>query len=325
MKKIYTILIVLFLTTSVFAQKMEKIVFGGPFTAVSYPLIVMVENHSMSAFAEKSEFKYWQNPDQLRAMIMGKQVDLVAAPSYVGATFFNKGVPLKILNISVWGILHMISTDPDIKTFADLKGKKIVVPFREEMPDIVFRRLAKANGIDIKKDYELTYVAHPMDVAQLLLSGRFEHALTAEPAATITIMKSKKFHKKGKAKLIYKVIDIQEKWGKAFNTEPRIPQAGTLALPSVVNNIDLLTTFNKEFERSVDWILANPQKAAVVISKYLPQLKKEMIVAGILNSDLKSVSAQDAMAETQAFYKVLFDFAPKKVGGKLPDENLFYK
>jgi len=324
MRKILFLTMLFALAANVYASKMDKLVYAGPFTAVSYPLIVMAEWNSMSDFAEKSEFRYWQNPDQLRAMIMGEQADVVAAPSYVGATFYNKGIPLKMMNISVWGILHMVSTDKNVKTFADLRGKKVVVPFRGEMPDIVFRNLVKANGIDADKEYDLHYVAHPMDVAQLLLSGRADYALTAEPAATMSIKKSMMLSKKGKAKPQYKVINLQKEWGRVYNAPARIAQACSLALPSVTKNPDFLKKFDIEFEKALNWIVANPKKAAGIVSKYIPQLKKGMILAGIQQSGLKAVKAADAKDEVMHFFTVLQKFDPKKVGGKLPDEGLFY-
>lgn len=325
MKKIFMLLLAALFTMNANAQKMEKITYSGPFTAVSYPLIIMADRNSLGDFAEKSEFRYWQNPDQLRALIAGRQADFLAVPSYVGAAFHNKGIPVKLMNISVWGILHVVSIDSSVKTFADLKGKKIVVPFRGEMPDIIFRNLAQANGVDLDRDCELHYVAHPMDVAQLLLSGRADHAMTAEPAATMSIRKSIEMNKAGKAEIQHKVINLQTEWGRIHNTAPRIAQAGTLALPSVTSRKELLEKFEEEFEKSVTWILENPEEAAEIIAGYLPQMKKPMIIAGIRNSDLKAVTAKDAEADTMKFFRVLHSFAPEKIGGKMPGTELFYE
>lgn len=324
MRKLITALLMMFAVVQAHAAKMEKLVFTGPFTAVSYPLIHMVETNSMKDFADKTEFQYWQNPDQLRAMIAGKQAHFAGAPSYVGAMFYNKGIPLKMMNVSVWGILHVISTDKNVKTFKDMKGKEVVVPFRGEMPDLIFRHLAVKNGINPETDYKLTYVPHPMDVAHLLLSGRAEHAMTAEPAVAMTVGKSMQMAKEGKSKPVYKVINLQEEWAKIYSTKARIAQAGTLAMPSVTGNTALLKKFEAEFEKSAKWVRENPEKAAEIIVKYLPQTDKQSVVAGIINSDIYPESAGTAKDEIELFFKVVAGMSPEKLGGKLPDGGLYY-
>ncbi|ADD68943.1 putative sulfonate/nitrate transport system substrate-binding protein [Denitrovibrio acetiphilus DSM 12809] len=324
MKNLFMVFFILVIFASAHAEKRDKLVFTGPFTAVSYPLIYMADQNSMGDFAHKTEFRYWQNPDQLRAMIAGEQADFAAAPSYVGAMFYNKGISVKLMNISVWGILHVMSSDPAVKTFQDMKGKKVAVPFRGEMPDLIFRHLAEKNGIEPEKDYDLIYVAHPMDIAQILLSGRADTAMSAEPAVSMTIAKSKELAAKGKGNPLVKVIDLQQEWGRVYDTSPRIAQAGTLALASVIEDRQLLSVFEAEFEKAAEWLKNNPEKAADIIVNYLPNMSREAIVIGIRNSDMNPVPAYDALEEIKLFFSILHESDPSKIGGQMPDGDLYY-
>ena len=52
----------------------------------------------------KIEFKLWNNPDELRALILKKEVDFIALPTNVATNLYNKGIDLKLLNVSTWAI-----------------------------------------------------------------------------------------------------------------------------------------------------------------------------------------------------------------------------
>jgi NitT/TauT family transport system substrate-binding protein len=130
------------------AAKIPRLILSGPFAAVSNPLIHMVESGALKDVAEQVEFVPWKDPDQLRVLaIDGKSdADFVAMPTNVAANLYNRGVKLQLVNVSTWGVLWMVSRDPGLKTLADFKGKEIAMPFRADMPDIVFRCSRKSRA-----------------------------------------------------------------------------------------------------------------------------------------------------------------------------------
>jgi len=164
------------------ASRRRVLRLAGPFATVSYPLLRIMEAGLLADVADKVEFSTWKNPDQLRALAIEQSSDFVAMPSNVAANLYNRGVALKLMDISTWGVLWMVSRDKDLKTLADFRGKEVVMPFRGDMPDIVFRLLAERQGIQVGKDIKLRYVASPVDAMQLLIMRRADHALLAEPA-----------------------------------------------------------------------------------------------------------------------------------------------
>jgi hypothetical protein len=143
-------------------------VLSGPFAAVSFPLIHMVESGALKDVAETVEFRSWKDPDQLRVLALDAKsdVDFVAMPTNVAANLYNRGVKLQLINVSTWGVLWMVSRENNLKTLADFKGKEIVMPFRADMPDIVFQVLAEKQGLDVKRDFKLRYVGSPLDAMQ---------------------------------------------------------------------------------------------------------------------------------------------------------------
>ena len=323
MKNIFLICFVFLL--SLFAKDENKIVVAGPFATVSHPIMYMIETDALKDLGKKIEFRLWKNPDELRALILKGDVDFMALPTNVAANLYNKDVDLKLLNVSVWGILGMISRDPNLKTLKDFKDKEIAVPFRADMPDIVFQELAKKSGLDSKKDFKIQYVTSPVDAMQMLILRRVDHALLAEPAISIALRKTKSFPISVVAPDLYRSVDLQKEWGELFQTKAKIPQAGIAFLGDTKGKEELINRFLAEYEKSLNWYKQNPKEAAALVVKTLPMLEVLGLADSIEHVSFESIKAIEAKDDLEFFFNILEKSEPKSIGGKIPDSNLYYK
>lgn len=319
------VLIFAVLTVTGHAQetKRDTLTLSGPRAVVSYPFLYMIEQNRLADIADQVEFKLWNNPDQLRAIVVGEQADFVAIPTNVAAIFFNKGVDLKLLNVSVWGILWMVSRDPELKTLADFKGKEIAMPFKGDMPEILFSELALKQGLDPKKDFELRYVNNPMDALQLLMLRRVDHALLAEPAISMLLHKSQTLPMKLIAPDLYRSVDLQAEWGRLYQTDPKIPQAGIAVTSRASANSELVKRVQQEYAAATLWCSQHPDQAAELVAKHIPPLESEPVAQAIRITRFENVPAEQARQDLEAFYTVLFDRNPAKIGGKLPADGFY--
>lgn len=320
---IYSLLLLL-ITTGVLEAKVEKLVVSGPFATVSHPVLHMIETNALADVADKVEFKLWKNPDELRSMTIKGDVDFVAIPTNTAAILNNKGVDIKLLNVSVWGILGMISRDDSLKSLKDFKGKKIAVPFRADMPDIVFKQLLKKEGLDPQKDFELVYVASPIDAMQMLIMRRIDHALLAEPAISMALRKTKSFPVSLVAPDLFRSVDLQNEWGALFKNSGDVPEAG-IAVMGHVKDEHLIKRFQQEYEKSLEWYKANPKEAGVLVAKNIDMLDKDAVADSISHVRLKGADALKVKEELEFFFEVLMQEEPKSIGGKLPDDDFYYK
>ena len=316
------VLLLLFAVPSWAQAKMEKLVLVGPKSSVTHPMTYMIEAGLLKDVAEEVELIIWDNPDQLRSLIAGGQAHFSAVPSYVAATFYNKGVPVKLLNISTWGILWVVSSDPKVKTISDLKGEEVSMPYRNDMPDLVFKSLALKQEMDPAKDFKLSYRTNLPAVVQDVLGGKVKHGLLAEPLVSIALMKSATMQ--GKAPKLYRAISLQEEWGKVYNREARISQAGIAATPKITGNPEVVEAFQKAYKTAIDWCNENPEEAGKIVAKHISGLKAKPVAVAIQNAGLKFVSAQDARPEIEHFYSVLKEMNPAKIGGKLPGDDFYW-
>ncbi len=320
MKKIF---IVFALLLNLFAKDENTIVIAGPIATVSHPILYMVEKNVLKDIGKKVEFRLWNNPDELRALILKKEVDFIALPTNVAANLYNKGVDLKLINVSTWGILGLVSRDKNLKAIEDFKNKEIIVPFRADMPDIVLQALIKKAGLDVKKDFNLKYVATPVDAMQMLILRRADHVLLAEPAISIALRKTGSFPVKLIAPDLYRSLNLQEEWGRLFKVEAKIPQAGLAVIGDTKGKEELISKVLLEYEKALKWYQTNKEEASKLVVKTLPMLEENGLEDSIEHVDFKNISAKDSKKDLEFFFNVLLENDAKLIGGKLPDSGFY--
>lgn len=308
------------LTIKIAQAKSQHLRLAGPAAVVSYPLMVMAEQQTLAAANLKFSFTRWKNPDQLRAMVIGEQIDFSAMPSNLAAIFFNKGHELTLLNISIWNIMDIVSRDKTISTLSQLIGQEVVVPFKNDMPTIILQQLlqgqlqAKAKQVRIRHSHNLA------DAAQLLLAGKVQHALLIEPLSSSVLFQNAQ---QGNAPLT-RVINISEQWRNTFPESPKLPQAGIIANTTVNDNKVLISAVNDAYKTAAKWCEANVNSCADIVKKHLPKMPKAALITAIENTRVTPVNSLTAKADIQAFYKLLSKVDVKRIGGKQPNNRFYF-
>ena len=306
--------------------RQPKLVLSGPFAAVSFPLIHMVESGALKDVAETVEFRSWKDPDQLRVLALDAKsdVDFVAMPTNVAANLYNRGVRLQLINVSTWGVLWMVSREANLKTLTDFKGKEILMPFRADMPDIVFQVLAEKQGLDVKRDFTLRYVGSPLDAMQMLITRRADHALLAEPAVSVALRKTKSFPVSVIAPELYRSANLQEEWGRLTQRPARIPQAGMVALGRALADPALVEKFQKAYAASLAWCEKHPEECGKLVANRVDLLTAEGVADAVRVDNAVFVTAREAKPELEFFFGLLHARQPALVGGKLPDAAFYF-
>ena len=112
------------------------------------------------------------------------------SPNNVGVNLRNQGQKVGMVNILTNGITQLVCKGSAIASPQDLVGKKILVPFKNDMPDIVLQALLKKLKIDAHK-VGITYTATPPEAVGLFLSKDYHAAILPEPMASASILKGK--------------------------------------------------------------------------------------------------------------------------------------
>lgn len=296
----------------------EPLVFWGPGATPSVVVAQAIASGALDAIARGASFRAWKTPDELRAGLASGAIPASVVPSYVAANFYNRGMGLRLLNINTTGLLYVLSADEGLTDIAGLKGKKVGVPFRNDMPDYVLGRLLVAAGLDAAADLTLDYTATPAEAVQTLLAGRVDAVLITEPAATAAVARAAEA-----GKPLHRAIDISAAW-TAVDGRASIPQAGLALTPALVERlgVDGVDTLQAAMEAAVAEVVANPDAAASLVAEEFG-LPAPVIARSIPFSNLTAARASSIKDDLVAFFEVLAAVNPAIVGGKLPDDAFY--
>lgn len=197
------------------------------------------------------------------------------------------------------------------------------MPFRGDMPDIVFGLIAARRGIDVREDLRLRYTASPMDAMQLLVMRRIDHAVLAEPAVSMALRKTGSFPLHLVAPELHRSIDLQEEWGRVFERDARIPQAGITVLGPLRDRPEAVARIAEAYARSLAWCEANRSACGEMVAKHIPMLLPEAVADSIGTSRLRSVPAREARPEVEFLLEQLLEASPALVGGRLPPDDFY--
>ncbi len=302
-------------------EPLEKLTLVAPPGPMAIPMAYLVVNDKLSAIAEEIDFYLWSNPNQLKAIIAEGEADFVTMPSNSAAIYYNTGLGVRLLDISVWNILYVISEDESIGAFSDLAGREVYVPFPGSIPDLMYKYVSKANGLDPLTDIATQYAATPQYAAQMILSGEAETVVLPEPLATSVMMQTMNSDRP-----LHRVVRFDTELAGLGDAVARSAIAGTVVLPAMQEHPELVEIFMNEYEAAVAWMLENPNEAGIMAEENLPELgfKAGPTAMSLQNIDWEYVRASEGADAIGAFLEELMTLSPDVVGGKLPDAAFYY-
>lgn len=311
MKKIFTLIFTL-LSLTIFGNNKIKVI--APMGAPSMTLLKIMDENKVIGNKE-IEYEILNASDVLASKIISKEADIAIIPSNLASNLYNKDINIKLVSTSVWGILYLVSRDDSVKTWEDLKGREITTIGRNLTPDAILRYLIKANKLKVGKDIKLTYINSAPELAQLFLAGKIDIAIIPEPILSSVLMKKKDTNI---------IFNIQDEWKKT--TKIAIPQVVMIAQGDLVkNNKEFLDEFIENYKNSIQWVNTNPNKGEEISLKLSKRNRGKIMASSIKRSNLMFKNAKDSKKELEEYYKVLLEFNPKLIGGKLPDDKFYYE
>lgn len=299
------------------AEPLRSLTLWGPPAGPSILLVHAIATGRLRAVADKVTFKPWRDPDELRAGLTSGAMQLFVLPTQAAANLFNRGMDVRLVNVLTNGLLYVAAADGSLTTLASLKGRSVAVPFRNDTPDVIFRRLLRAEGI-AEAELDLRFTGTPMEAAQLLATGRIDAALLPEPAASAAILRASLA-----GTTLTRVIDLQAEWARVTGLPPALPQAGLgvtggflAAHPQVVQAV------HAALAAAVAEVNAAPVEAAAGAASALG-LPQPVIAESVRHSNLVATPAREAQPVLEAVFASLAEADPGIVGGGIPAAGFY--
>jgi NitT/TauT family transport system substrate-binding protein len=252
--------------------------------------------------------------DLIAARFISGEAKIGILPANVAAKIASGGKPIQIAAVTGLGMLSLLTSDPDIQSIEDLRGKTVEVTGQGATPDFVFRRILLSRGLDPDQDLHLGYALAYPEIAQSLIAGRVSTALLPEPFASMA---------RAGNPALRDAADVQAEWVRA---------GGKGNYPMTVLVVDAefarahpeaLKTVLDDARRSIQWVIANPAEAGALVEKLEWGLRAPVISAAIPRSSYVYIPAREARPALEALFKVFLEFAPASIGGALPPDSFY--
>ncbi|WP_445158380.1 ABC transporter substrate-binding protein [Halomonas sp. E14] len=289
-------------------------------TPYGLPQVILaraLQDEALATWFEQATLNPWRDPDQLRAWVAGGEIQLTATPTNVAANLYNRGVPVALMNVNVWGTLGVLAAKGPLTRIEDLAGRHVGVPWRGDMPDLVLRYLLARQGMTVGKDLRITYHASPFETVQMFLAQRLDVVVLPEPMRSSTRLQAAGF---GLQPL---ELDLQAEWARVTGEPPGLPQAGVICRRELVEaHPEGVRSVQRAIAEAVAWTVANPEEAGRLGAELSP-LSAEVVEAAVRRTQLKMLDAPAARPELERFLGALAELSPGFIGGGLPDAGFY--
>lgn len=250
------------------------------------------------------------------AALINGSIDIAALPTNAAANVYNKTEgKIQIMAVNTLGVLYVVTSDKvNIESFADLEGKTVYCPAQN--PEFVFKYLCKKNNLTPGENITIdTAYAQPADLRAAVASGAVDIAVLPEPMVTIAQSANNQ---------LKVALDLTQEWNK-------VGDGSTLAQGCIVVRTEFAQNHPMEVAKFLE-----EYKASVEFTNEKPSDVSEMIVAaGIFSAapvaakaipkcNICYVEKTEMATYLNGFFSALFEIAPASIGGKIPDNGIYY-
>lgn len=234
-----------------------------------------------------------ESPDIVQAALIKGEADIAVLPTISAANLYNKGVRLEMTGCPIWGTLYLVgrtgSNDSTIHIFG-----------RGTTPDILTRHYLSNKG----QQPPLNYVFQTAgEITQGLMAKKINRAVVSEPFLSIALRKDT-------------TLRIIADLNRTETSEMGFAQTAIVLTPDMSA---LRDTLNSLLAESCRFANERPEETIRILED------KKLFAPGMLTPEairrcrLDYKSSQEAQAEIDTFLRLIFQYEPKAIGGKLPD------
>lgn len=260
----------------------------------------------------KFEYSILSSPKELIGKLINEELDFATVPTNMASIIYQKtNGKYKLANINTLNVLHMMSYD-QVNSLSDLNGKTIYVSGKGATPEYVTRYIIEKSGLDIELNFKFDDHAA---LAKALIAGDVENAILPQPFVTTVTMKSEKVNRS---------FDLLNEWEKV-ESDSMLALGGLLIKTELIEkDPKIVNQFLDEYKGSVEFVNQNSESTSKLIKKYEILPNEKIALKAIPNSNIVYKDISEVKEKLDKYYKILFDFNKKSIGGKLPDDNFYY-
>lgn len=278
---------------------------------------------SLKSKADKNETEGKYNitvvtqPDEIVSKISNKEADFAAIATNLAAKLYNKTQgEITIIAVNTLGVLNVVTPQGiEIKSFNDLKGKKIYTTGQGSNPEYIINHLLEKNNIDKSKDITLEFKSEGTELLTVWATDPEAIIIAPQPVATnLTI-------KYPNSKI---AIDLTKEWEKVNADSALMMGCVVVRNEFLENNKATVDKFLEEYKSSIKAANEDIDTTATLCETYGIVPKATIAKKAIPNCNVCFIDGEEMKTKLSGYLNVLFNADKTSVGGKLPGNDFYY-
>ncbi|MFZ4724394.1 MAG: ABC transporter substrate-binding protein [Paludibacter sp.] len=263
---------------------------------------------------KKIDFVIKSDPFQIQALMMQDELDFAVLPTVMAANLYNKGIKYRMVACPIWGTLYLLS-NTGITDINKLNGQMISLFGQGATSDILIRRMMQQNDIhNFKINYSYTT---NNELAQALLLNKIKYAVISEPLVSNIMAKDTSIK-------IVKKIDCEEYMNNT-NKDIFVQTSFLVSNKLIENSPKIIEQVCEAYSNSCNFTLEQPDKTAKLLVKIRISTNLKIAKHSISLCNIHYVGAFAIQQEVSHYLNIFFEYNPKSVGDKMPDNGFIYQ
>jgi NitT/TauT family transport system substrate-binding protein len=268
-----------------------------PQSTSAMPFLVMAREQPLPGV--RLQVSFFANHAQALAELLRGDAELLFSGTSQGWQNWLDGSPIVMIDTGVWAVSSLVGKNPSLRSFADLKGKKIAMPFPGSPLDFQTRALLAFDKLDPDKDLTISYGPFPQSV-QRLLAGQLDAAALPEPLATTVVRKNG----------LVRLIEYSQAWARLTGGDRQSPQVSLFSLEGYAReHADTIGALVSAWAAASAKVTANPAAAAARFSAAL-ETEPAILEEATRNTLLAVPPMAENRARVLAYYGTVSNYLP---------------
>lgn len=243
--------------------------------------------------------------------------DIINCPSNVGAILYNnkdlKEKP-RVIALNNLGILYCITSDPNIKSLEDLKGRTVYSIGEGGPPEYMLDYVLDKKGL--LKDVNLSFRPTPFEILNLLQDEKNAVAVVPQPFVALAQDMIPNLHVP---------VDITKVWHEVTTDGSDCVTTTTLVREDFLKEHEqAVIEYLKLQKESTDYTLKHLKQAAEWSVEFETFLNAEIGEKALPECSIVTITGQEMKDKLSGFLKIMLNYDPDSVGGKLPGDDFYY-
>ncbi|MCM1309168.1 MAG: ABC transporter substrate-binding protein [Butyrivibrio sp.] len=281
----------------------------------SIGLVKLFDDSDNGKTVNKYNYSIYGTADEISTGIIKGDLDAAAVPCNLASVLYNKSDgEIVIAGVNTLGVIYILEKGVEISSVADLKGHTIYTTGQGTTPEYTLRYLLSAGGLNPDTDVTIEFRSEAAEVVSAV--SQLDSAVMMLPQPYVTVAQ-------GSDENIRVALDVTAEWER-LDKDSTVVTGVLIARKSFIDeHPDEFEAFLSEYGTSAAFANDNVEETAQLVEKF-DIFKAAVAQKAIPQCNVTFITGNEMRSKVLSYLTVLFDANPASVGGKLPDENIFY-